>query len=160
MDGQLNSQDNRVYNLRLATEDDIEVVLEMGRQFYKTTEMAKQIPFDDDSAIVQFFKLVDDGFIILAEHLDEVVGMIGCSFFDFPFNVAHQGCAETMYWINEEHRGGTLAMRLIREAEMLAVSDGASFVVMAALETSPTRIEEFYGKLGYQRSERAFVKGV
>lgn len=149
-----------MFNIRLAEDEDVEIVLDMGRKFYSTMEMAKMIPFDDEAAMVQIFKMLDDGFILLGEKDGEVVGMIGCSFFDYPFNSAFRGCAEVMFWIEPEHRGGTLAARFIREAELLSIHEGASFVVLAALETSPTGIDTFYNKLGYSRSERAFVKGV
>lgn len=158
--GLLNSQDNRVYNFKLADDVDLDVVMDMGRKFYSTMEMAKMIPFDEDSATAQVFHMLDNGFIIIAEHNDTPVGMIGCAFYDYPYNKVYQGCAEMMFWVEEEHRGSTVAARLMKEAEAIAVHEGATFVVMAALETSPERIDEFYNRMGYKRSERAFIKGV
>lgn len=149
-----------MFNIRLAEEADVEVILDMGRKFYSTMEMAKMIPFDDDAAVVQIFKMLDEGFILLGEKDGTPIGMIGFVFFDYLFNSAYRGCTEVMFWIEPEHRGGTLAARLIRESELLAVHEGCSLVVLSALETSPTTIESFYNKLGYSRSERAFVKGV
>ena len=150
-----------MYNIRLATDEDIEVCLEMGRKFYSTMELAKMIPYDEESASVQFFNMLDNGFILLGETEElEVVDMMGCIFVDYPYNTAYRLCSEMMYWVEPDHRGGTMAVRMIKEAEALAVHEGASCVVMAALETSPEMIDTFYNKLGYKRSERAFIKGV
>lgn len=149
-----------MYNIRLAEEEDVEVVLDMGRKFYSTMEAAKLVPFDDDSAMAQIFRMLDEGFILLGEKEGQVVAMLGSVIHDHPFNVAYRGCSEVMFWIEPEHRGGTLAARLVKEAEQMAIHDGASFVVLAALETSPEGIDRFYNKLGYAPAERAFVKGV
>lgn len=149
-----------MYNIRLAEENDIDVCLEMGRKFYDTMEMAKMIPYCEDSASALFFTLLDNGFILLAEKDEEVVGMMGMMFSDYPYNREYQVCSELMYWLDPEHRGSSLASRMLKEAEAIAVVEGAVCVVMAALETSPEMIEKFYNKHGYCRSERAFVKGV
>jgi GNAT superfamily N-acetyltransferase len=118
------------------------------------------IPYDEDSASVQFFNMLDNGFILLGETDEGVVAMMGCIFTDYPYNTAYRLCSEMMYWVEPEHRGGTLAVRMIKEAEALAIHEGATAMVMAALETSPEMIETFYNKMGYKRSERAFIKGV
>lgn len=150
-----------MYNIRLGDEQDVDDVIEMGRKFYDTMEMAKLIPFDEDSCVAQFFNLLDNGFILIAETEDkEPVGMMGCSFFDWPYNRQFQGCVEHMFWINEEHRGSSIASKFIKEAEAIAIYEGATFCTMAALETSPDKIEAFYNGHGYKRSERAYVKGV
>lgn len=149
-----------MFNIRLADDADVDVVLEMGRKFYTSIEQAKMIPFDEESASVQIFHMLDNGFILLAEADGEVVGMMGCSFFDYPMNLAYKGCTEHMFWVEESHRGSTLAARMIKEAEAIAVHEGASFCVMAALESSPEMIDTFYKRLGYNRSERAYIKGV
>ena len=161
MAGLSNSQDKLVYNIRLAEDDDLETVLGMGRKFYTTTEVGKLIPFDDDAGVCAIFGMLDRGFILLAEsEAGEVVGMLGCQFYDFPFNKDYIACTEMMFWIEEEHRGGTLAARLLKEAELLARHEGATFITMVALETSPEMIESFYKRLGYQRSERTYIKGI
>lgn len=150
-----------MYNIRLGVDDDVDAIIDMGIKFYSTTEMAGIIPFDEDSGAAQVFHMLDHGFILLVETEDkELVGMMGCSFFDWPFNRMYRGCMEHMFWLNEEHRRGGLAMRLIKEAEAIATHEGASFCAMAALETSPDSIDTLYKRLGYKRSERAFVKGV
>lgn len=149
-----------MYNFRCAEDNDVEVILEMGRKFYTTTEMSKLIPFSDDAGVHQIFNMLDNGFIVLAEHEGVVVGMLGCMFFDFPFNRDYKACTEMMYWIEEEHRGGHLAPHLLKQAEALAVHEGASFITMVALETSPEMIDRFYTTMGYKRTERTYIKGI
>ena len=150
-----------MYKLRLAEEADIDVCLVMGERFYETTNHAGMIPFNEDSASAQFFHMLDHGFIILAEHeQDGVIGMMGCNIFDFPWNMEYKGCAESMLWLEPEHRHGGLAAEMMKQAELLAIGDGAQFVVMAALESSPEGIDKWYNRLGYSRSERAFIKGI
>ncbi len=150
-----------MYNIRLGVDDDVDTIIAMGIKFYSTMEMARLIPFDEDSGAAQVFHMLDNGFILLAETEDkEVVGMMGCSFFDWPFNRMYRGCMEHMFWIEEGHRQGGLAARFIKEAEEIARHEGVSFCAVAALETSPEGIDVFYKRMGYQRSERAFIKGV
>jgi len=149
-----------VYNIRLAEEEDFDVVLKMGTKFLTTMEISKMIPVDEDSASAQVFNLLDNGFILLAEKDSEAVGMMGCLFVDYPYNRAFKLCREVFLWMEPEERGGHVVARMIKEAEALAIHEGASCVIMAALETSPEGIESFYNKLGYRRAERAYVKGV
>lgn len=160
MVGPSNLQDNRVYNIRVATEEDIDTIMAMGEKFYNTTEIAGQIPFDEDSGAVQVFTMLECGFILLAEKGEEVVGMLGMILQDFPFNRAYKVCTEQMFWIEEEHRGTLLASTLMKHAEAIAVYENVSTIVMAALETSPESIEKFYSHMGYRRSDRTFIKGV
>lgn len=158
--GQLNSQDKLVYNIRLAEEADVETVLGMGRKFYTSTEMGKLIPFDDDAGVSAIFGMLDSGFILLAEVDGVAVGMMGCQFYDFPYNRDYVCCTEMMFWLEEEHRGGTIAARFLKEAELLARHEGASYITMLALETSPEMIDSFYKRMGYQRTERTYIKGI
>lgn len=160
MVGQLNSRDKPVYNIRLAEEDDIDVALDMGKKFYDTTEISKLIPFSEDSAAVQFYQMLDMGFMLLVDGPEGVVGILGCHFYDFPYNRDYKGCMEALYWLEPEVRGGSVASRLLSEATAIAQVEGANYISMVALETSPEMIEKFYNMHGYQRSERTYIKGL
>lgn len=150
-----------MYNIRLATEEDIEIALEMGKKFYATTEISRMIPFDEDSAAAQFYQMLDLGFMLMVDHEDAgTVGILGCHFYDFPYNREYRGCMEALFWLEPEHRGTTLASRLLKEAEAIAAVEGVTYMAMIALETSPEKIDTFYQLHGFNRSERTYIKGV
>lgn len=149
-----------MYNIRLAEEEDVEVALEMGKKFYETTEISKMIPFSEDSAASQFYNMLDNGFMLVVDHIDSPIGILGCYFYDFPFNRDYRGCMEQLYWIEPEHRGSHLASKLLQAAQDIAQSEGVQYMAMVALETSPEMIDKFYKVHGFDRSERTYIKGM
>lgn len=119
------------------------------------------IPFDTTTAVHHFAAMVDDGImLVVVDDNDNPVGMMGCVISPYTYNPAYTCCSELMFWIEPEHRGGSAATRLLKQAEVRAKEAGAHFMIMVALETSPEGIEDYYKKLGYSRTERTYVKGV
>lgn len=149
-----------MYNIRLAEEEDCDIVVEMGGKFYNTMEISKMIPFDEDSGAAQFFHMLDNGFVLLVDSEDGVKGMLGCHFYDYPYNREYRGCMEAMYWLEPEVRGGSIASKLLQEAQAIAQTEGVQYIAMIALETSPEMIDKFYKVHGFERSERTYIKGL
>lgn len=161
MDGQLNSQVKRVYKIRPARDSDLEAVVRMGSDFHSSTAMGQLIPFNIPDVVYLFAAALDSGVLLVAvDDTDSAIGLIACTLNPYPYNTAYLCCAEMMFWIDPEHRGGSLATRLLKAAEQEAKAKGADFMVMIALETSPEGIDSYYRKLGYSRTERTYVKGV
>lgn len=71
--------------------------------------------------------------------------------------------AELGWWMNEEHRGGSAALRLVRAFEGWAREQGALYVSLSAMrhgDTDVGRLCGIYEKMGYYEVERTFLKKI
>lgn len=161
MAGLSNSQVKRVYKIRHARDSDLAAVVRMGSEFHASTEMGQRVPINLSDIVYLFATAIDTGILLVAvDDTDAAIGLIACTLAPYPYNTAYLCCAEMMFWIDPEHRGGSLATRLLKAAEKEAQAKGVHFMVMIALETSPEGIDSYYKTLGYSRTERTYVKGV
>ena len=149
-----------MFDIKLAEEDDFEDVLALCRKFYTDTPYAKMIPFDEDSAVAHIWKIYDNGFVLLAKDGEEAVGLIGCLISPFHANAQFTMCNECFWFVDEKHRKGSLGLRLMKEAERLAVHDGCTMMVMSSLSNSPKGLDNVLKKLGYVAQESSYVKGI
>jgi RimJ/RimL family protein N-acetyltransferase len=160
MVGQPNSPDVLKYNLRLATEEDVDVLLEMGRKFYATTPFARLAEYNEDAASIDAFGMIDNGYLIVAEHVEsgEVIGMLGALYAPLPFTLDKTIAVERMFWIEPEHRGTTLAKEMLAVTEAAMREEGAEVLVLSSLSTSPTGVDKLYRFMGYQQTESSYMK--
>lgn len=62
--------------------------------------------------------------------------------------------SELAWYVQPEHRGGTLGIRLIKEFEAWAKSKGAKSLIMASFETSPTKeVGQMLARMGFRQLE-------
>lgn len=160
MGGQSSSQDKLVYNIRKAVPQDFPKILPMAEAFYNTTTHVASIPFDFDSVLDYYLMMLDLGFILVAENEGELVGMIGCFVQPFLLNKNYKMCTEAMWYVTPDHRAKTVARELMVSAEEEAEALGCDKMVMSALSTSPTGIDAYYKRRGYELSETAYVKEI
>ncbi len=67
--------------------------------------------------------------------------------------------SEAFWFVAKEHRGGTEGVRLIITLENWAREVGATRVMMAHIAgVTSEKLETFYGKRGYKKSEVLYVK--
>lgn len=64
---------------------------------------------------------------------------------------------ETVWWMDPEVRGGSTALRMLRDYEDWAVSQGCKFIQMAALATF-SRAGKIYERCGYKPTETHYMK--
>jgi len=141
----------------LLNREDALVILEMGRRFHQESQF-KETPYDEQrcwallEATVshpnQFFIAYDDqfkGFIIL---------QMGMQFFS-----GSKWAADQAFYVAPEHRGGSLATRLLKTGEAWAKERGASeFTIMHNAGIGLETAEKFYTKLGFGLSGLIFNK--
>jgi GNAT superfamily N-acetyltransferase len=150
-----------MYSVRLATEDDIEVLLEMGRSFWETTVYPQVAEWNEDASVAWLFSIIDDGFILLAEGVDnKPLGMIAMREVAFPLNPECSGLVEHLWWVEPEARSGRIAKVLLDGAEEMAKEYEVDFIQMISLTTSSPGVENYYLKNGYVEQERSYMKRV
>lgn len=160
MAGPLNSLDSRVFKLRLGTTKDVDKLLKAAEEFYLTTNISKTIPFCPHSVTKVIYATIAEGFIIIAESGDKIVGIIGCQPTIYPFNTEWVGCSENMFWIGEEARGTMLPTRMMKQAEQCAKAIGCDFLCMARMPTSPKSTDGWYKKMGFVETDVVYMKEV
>jgi RimJ/RimL family protein N-acetyltransferase len=153
--------------IRPAEPKDLDALTDMGAQFFAYSTFAKVVQFDRDAARAAIARyaapgtmLTDpDSVVLVAEVEGEVVGGLVGFIGPMWFNPAARVATELAWWVAEEHRGGTAAIRLYRAFEAWADKQDADVIVMSDLviegETPAARLFE---KLGYATVERAHIK--
>lgn len=162
MAGQPNSQDVPPYNLRLAEPSDIEQLLKMGKEFYDASPFPQFVEWDEDSAAVYIFGILDAGIIIVAETSDtnEMVGMIGMLYTPFPYNSEKMMASEVAFYIAPEHRHSGLAVAMKECAETSAELEKCGLISFMSLSSSPKGIERLYKQFGFRPIETAYLKAL
>lgn len=162
MAGQPSSPDAPQYNLRLATEQDIEVLLSMGEKFYSESPFPAFAEWDTDSANLHIFNILDNGVIILAETADtaEVVGLVALMCVPWPYNAKIMMATEMAFYIEPEHRGLSLAKAMKECAEAAAELEGCKVMSLMALSTTPPQADMLYRQSGFQPIETAYLKAL
>lgn len=142
--------------IRVATEADLPAIVYMGEKFHAFS--ADPVPYNRQSAEITARSLMTVGFIMIAEHGADVVGMIGVAVIPLFFNFDAKLAQELMWWVDKDARGSGAAIRLIRAAETEAKARGATRLIMARLANSPEHVHQLYDRLGYRAAESMHVK--
>jgi L-amino acid N-acyltransferase YncA len=146
--------------VRPATHDDIPRIVEMARDFYATTAYPDLFgPMANESAAGLAILTMQSGVMLVAETDGAVVGMVCLHVEPFLFNPdAGRIASELVWWIEPEHRGGTLAGRMLK-----AVNDACTALDavprMATLASSPPQAQALLERYDYRETERYFTRG-
>jgi GNAT superfamily N-acetyltransferase len=140
---------------RLATVDDLDAIVTMGRHFiedvYPTDLVfnAAQIRAFATQLIVGV-----DSDVYLAEHDGAIVGMLALMAYAHPMS-GERIATEVCWWVEPAQRG--LGLRLFRAAEVWAVAHGATVFQMIA----PSRpVAQFYERVGFKAIETTYQRRV
>lgn len=146
--------------IRTATHDDIPRIIEMAQAFYATTSYARFSPISYQSAAGLAIITMESGVMLVAEKDGELVGMTCLIIVPFLFNVSLTVAEEIAFWIEPEHRGGMLAIRLLKEIEKECRAKMVDVIRMATLIDSPPQAASLYLHEGYEKSDSHFMKGL
>ena len=147
-------------NIRQATEDDVEAIVDMGLRFIAFGPHGKFAAVDRDQLRAGVVGFLGHGIFFLAESGGRTVGMLACALSPMWFApqviVAH----ELAWWVDEEARGSSAAVRLIRAFHDWAHANGANVLAMSQLiAENGEQVGRMLRKLGYEPSEMTYVKG-
>lgn len=146
--------------IRVATRSDIPRIVEMAERFYPLSGYVAIAPMSKESIAGLAILTMESGVMLLAEHAGEVVGMVCLHVDHFLFNIEVKIAHELVFWVEPEHRGGLLAMRLVKAAEKAAAERGATWNRMATLASSPPQAAALYGRMGYAPSDSYHLKRI
>jgi len=143
-----------VIDIRLATVEDVDAVVELGLEFLETSTY-RQLGAGDPETIARLLcTVLDHGAVFLATVDDAVVGMIAVLMVPHIFS-GETFCDEVAWFVKPAHRGRA-GILLLRAAEGWAVQNRAKLVKMVAPEGST--VWKLYRRMGYQIIETAYVK--
>ena len=141
--------------LREATFDDVESIVELGRNFIAGTQYAQFVKPDGEAMFRTVSMLIEHGAVFVLEVMNgPMVGILGMAV--YPHAVTGEQCAfEAFWWIEPAFRGKGISM--LKRAEQWAKDRGAAFIQMVQPE-SEARLGRVYEHLGYVATERQFQK--
>lgn len=147
--------------VRLATADDLDEIARMASTFMDCTRYASALSPTADDFRASFANILDHGRIWVAE-IDGVVcgflaGMVG----PFWFQPGQRYALEIAWWMQPESRGRPEGVRLLFEFERWAKEQQVACICMSDIVIKgESAAERILQRLGYQVTERTFVKGL
>jgi len=147
--------------IRHAEPDDLNVLLEMGRDFFDNSPNGAFTTFDENSltsTLIALMSGVAGGSLLVAEADGQVVGMAACVVFPFYANHSTLIGQEMFWWVNPEHRKG-IGGSLLDELEAEAKRKGAKVFLGAHLSGERNAaFERLYRRRGYTPAENTHLR--
>lgn len=138
--------------LKIATLDDLPVLLEMGMKFASTTACKDYMERDHIANVMHACITSPDKVMLM--HGEDAFLMGGVMPFQYgPYLTA----SELAWWVNEDKRKSTIGTELLEAFEFWAQKVGATFVHMVSLDD---RVGKYYERKGYKLLERAYIKEI
>jgi hypothetical protein len=139
--------------IRLATEDDFPLIIQMARKFHEASPY-QVLEFSELRCMQLFQAYLQDKtsvMILLSDH-----GMLIAFASQAPFS-NHKVSTEVAWWVNPECRGKRDSLLLLDAYEIWSRKVGCSLCQVAMLP-SVTDLSKFYEKRGYKLLEQSYVK--
>lgn len=144
--------------IRKATEDDIFVILVLGREFSREAGEAFSWDKSKTEAILAQAIHSDEVLILVLEDEGIVVGGLVAAMSTMPF-ASHKIATELAWFVDPRYRGHRKSLGLVKEYEKWAKANGATYVVMAHIH-KVADISNVYERLGYEITESSYMKKV
>lgn len=138
--------------LKLATQEDLPVLVDMAEKFAKSTEYAEYLPTDHLQDVIRYFLGGQDRIIIMHGNDGMLAGMLAPLMFSKTM-IAN----EVAWWVEPDKRKSKIGAELLEAFEYWAKMIGAKFVQMSSLDES---VGSLYEKKGYKLYERAYMKNI
>lgn len=151
--------------IREATVDDTPRLIEMAARFLLSSHYGELFSVETTPALLAtlIVNVLSMGVILVAE-VDEfptekktLVGMLAMVALPHVFT-GKKLAEEVAWWVEPEHRGGTLGPKMLRQGEEWATRNGANMVKMVA--PAGSTVGEFYEHIGYRPVETAYIKSI
>ncbi len=146
-------------NIRRAGLDDVDTVCDMGERFLAMHPHARLVGAKREDARRGIEAIMGVGAIFLAEIEGRICGMLLCGVAPMWFAPSLLMAHELGWWVNEEARHTSAALRLIKAYEGFAAECGVRACVMSRIHTlGEDRVGPLLERMGYEESESQFVK--
>ena len=146
--------------VRLATENDLNDLVEMAKLFY-TTSPYQTLTFDPEHNH-EFFRSIirgrlSEGVVLVGLKDREVIGFLAGIASKPPFS-SQRVAVELGWFVKKEHRKTRTSLLLYSAYEDWARRVGCSCVQTAYLPTTENNLDEFYKKHSYTQVESSYLK--
>lgn len=141
--------------LKLATLDDLDLVMSMAMKFAESTDLGKHTDRASIEALVRSFlsSPQEEKIIILHGEVGFIAGLVQ------PFMLGSVNLAtEFAWWVDPEHRKKKVGKELVEAFEFWAVN--VAHAKLISLACYDDEVGTFYEKNGYRLYERAYMKEV
>lgn len=143
--------------IRPATIEDMPELHRMGRRFFEVSGYDRISSYDPETMTISFQGLIDSGTLLT----DGAHGMIGFLVFPLFFNKSDFVAQELFWWVDEDHRGGSLGVKLLKAAERTAKQYGAKSMIMLSINNlKDGKLDKLYKRLGYSPQEQSYSRGL
>jgi GNAT superfamily N-acetyltransferase len=141
-----------VMQLKIATEEDVPTLVDLGMKFAKETEFSKYVTEEHVTELMKTLVTGDQDQTMVI--LYGTVGMIGGA--KAPFLFGPYSMATELFWYVEPHRRkSNIGRELISAFEFWARKTGCMLLTMISLDDE---LGKYYEKYGYMLYERAYMK--
>lgn len=141
--------------IRRARPADIPHIVLHGEFFWDQTPYRKVFPYDHKAVKEFLILLLQEHYLLVAIHGEQVVGFIGVIIAPMPFNPSITVGTEVCFFVHPRHRGETgKALFRRTEADLKDIVDVLDFGDMC----TSTNMEEYYQSRGYTLTERKYTK--
>jgi hypothetical protein len=140
--------------IRRAKPEDVPALVEMGARFLDNKDYRGLLTFNPQYVEELMLRLgaSSDSLLLVAERADgTLVGMI--AFVVYPHPISRERVGGEVFWWAEQR--GAAGLKLLRAAEMWAISQGAQVLQMIAPNE---RVEKLYEHLGYRKIETTYQR--
>lgn len=143
--------------IRLAEENDLPILLRMGKAFFDASGYNKETEFNELDTKEMLKKLIEAGSLLT----DGKSGMIGFLVFPIFMNNSHLIAQELFWWVDEDKRKTKLGLNLLQAAEKAAKDQGASSMLMLSLnDLNGEKVNNLYKSLGYSARETTYMRSL
>jgi len=151
-------QSRKKVELRLASLDDIDEIIDMARKFH----FASPFSFDsfEEGKVKDLISAVanrpiDTGVILFVLQDGQTVGMLAALAEPLLWSNSKQA-SELMMWVNEDARNIRVANELIKGYEYWAKE--VAHCTISTLACFDDKLDKYYKRLGYASTEHAYMK--
>ena len=147
--------------IRRAVMEDMTALVRMARRFHSLTDYALLVPFHLESfeKSIHNFLQSETTIVYVADDGAGAYGMGAAIAYPQWWNHAHLTGQELFWWIDEDHRGGSAAIKLFRALERWAQETGCkTFSMIHTPNLAPDSLRAFYLKSGYRQWDHFYTR--
>lgn len=141
--------------IRLAALLDMPELLRMGESFFNASGYSDLTTFNKDDTEDLLNELIGKGWLLT----DGESTMLGFVVFPVFMNKSTIIAQELFWWVDENKRGSKVGVEILKRAEVLAKSYGATSLMMLSIEElKGGSVNKLYERLGYKRREQTYMR--
>lgn len=146
------------YTIRQGDTDDIPAMVALGREMHKESPRFKGMDYSDEKLMSLGHSIADQGGMFIAEYDGKIIGMM-VGFVSEHFFGHDLMANDLAFYVDKEHRGGTIGFRLLRKFEAWAKLNGAKVVTLGiSTGIEAKRTGELYRRMDYIYNGEMFYK--